>query len=208
MSNYFEFAVPGNDFGASASDLRNRNRAEPGGNRTIPVFFIEAVEDTAASAREGRPIYQEKEFVKILVAGDAKTEVIHKVTDHFRRLYRDQYERWKETQKQTTVGTPLEQWPGAGVGFIKTCKAMNVFSVESLAALGDAHLANLGMGARDMQARAKAWLAAAKDGAETERLATENSHLHDMIKNLQAQIKEMGERFAEMQAEAPARKGR
>jgi hypothetical protein len=206
MSDYFQFSVPGNDF-APKSAIHNMNRAEPGADRTIPVFYIDAVEDPVASASEGRPIYRDQEFVRILIAGDGKTEIIHKASDKLKQKYREQYQTWKATQQQTTIGTPLEQWPGASVSFIKTCKAMNVYSVEALASLGDAHLSNLGMGARDMQARARAWLAVAKDGAETERLAAENNRLQDQITNLQKQIQEMGARFSELQSDSP-RKGR
>lgn len=206
MSDYFEFAIPGNDF-TPQSAIRTMNRADPNGGRTIPVFYIDAVEDPIASAAEGRPIYRDQEFVKILIAGDGKTEIIHKATDKLKQKYREQYERWKATSQQTTTGTPLEQWPGASVSFIKTCKSMNVYSVEALASLGDGHLTNLGMGSRDMQARAKAWLAVAKDGAETERLAAENNRMQDQITALQSQIKDMGARFSELQSESP-RKGR
>jgi hypothetical protein len=202
-----EFSIPGADMLSPRTDVHTMNRAAAGDRKTFPTFFIEPVELPAESAAEGRPIYREVEMVKILIAGDSKTEVVRKVNDQMRREYRHEYAYWKQTQQQATSGTPLEQWPGASVSFIATCKRVNVFSVEALAGLGDGHLQSLGMDARTMQARAKAWLASAKDGAETERLAAENNKMASEIEALREQIKEMGARFAEMQSDSP-RKGR
>lgn len=201
----YSFSVPGAD--VAPASIHSMNRADANARRTFPTFYIEAVENKGLSAAEGRPVYQDVEFVRILIAGDSKTEVVHKVSDRIKQEYRAEYEYWKRTQQQAVTGTPLEQWPGASASFIKTCKHVNVFSVEALADLGDSHLANLGMGAREMAARAKAWLAAAKDNAVAERLASENSLLQDQITSLQQQIKDMGARFSELQSDSP-RKGR
>jgi hypothetical protein len=203
-----EFYIPGSDMPTARNEVHTMNRVAPGDRRTFPTFSIEPVELPSESAAQGRPIYRDVEMVSIRIAGDSKTEVVRKVSDHMRRNeYRAEYEYWKRTQQQAVTGTPLEQWPGASVSFIKTCKNVNVFSVEALAELGDSHLSNLGMDARTMQARAKAWLASAKDNAEAERLAAQNNALQDQIAMLQEQIKEMGARFSEIQNESP-RKGR
>jgi hypothetical protein len=202
-----EFSIPGTDVPSAYSSVHTMNRANAGDRRTFPTFFIEAVELPGESAAQGRPIYREIEYVKILIAGDSKTEVVRKVSDQIRRDYRAEYDHWKRTQQQAVTGTPLEQWPGASASFIKTCKHVNVFSVEALADLGDSHLSNLGMDARNMQSRARAWLASAKDNAEAERLAAQNNALQDQVAMLQEQIKDMGARFSEIQNESP-RKGR
>jgi hypothetical protein len=198
----YSFSIPGAEFSAPEQMTRNG-----GGRRTFPTFYVEAVEDRAESEKEGRPIFRDVERVKILIAGDQKTEVVKKVTDAVRQEFRQEYMHWKQTQQQSLVGTPIEQWPGASVSFVATCKVLNIFTVEALAQLDDNALQRLGMGSRDMQARAKAWLAAAKDSGETERLAAENNRLQDQINSLQTQIKEMGARFADLQSDSP-RKGR
>lgn len=200
--NMHSFSIPGAEY--SAPDQITRNS---GGRRTFPTFYVEAVESRAESEKEGRPIFKDVEYVKILIAGDQKTEVVKKVTDQVKNDYRQEYRQWKQTQQQSVVGTPIEQWPGASVSFVATCKVLNVFTVESLAQLDDGALQRLGMGARDMQARARAWLTAATDGAETARLAAENSRMAAELEMLKKQISDMGARFSELQPESP-RKGR
>lgn len=201
----YSFSIPGAD--SPLPSPLSMNRIDANARRTMPTFFVEAVELPAQSAAEGRPVFRDVEYVRILIPGDSKTEVIHKVSDKIRMEYRAEYEHWKRTQQQAVVGTPLEQWPGASASFIKTCKHFNVFSVESLAEMSDGLLGNLGMGAREMRERARAWLASAKDNAVAEKLAAENSQLQAQIDSLTQQIAAMGARFSEIQAEAP-RKGR
>jgi hypothetical protein len=203
VSKMHSFSIPGAEY--SAPDQITRNS---GGRRTFPTFYVEAVESRSESEKEGRPIFKDVEYVKILIAGDQKTEVVKKVSEQVKQDYRQEYLQWKATQQQSVVGTPIEQWPGASVSFVKTCKVLNVFTVEALAQLDDSALQRLGMGSRDMQARARAWLSAAKDGAETERLAAENNRLQDQIDSLQTQIKEMGARFSELQSDSSPRKSR
>lgn len=207
----YEFSVPGVDAPVNApvrSSAQASNRVDPRDRRTSATFFIEAVENPTASAEQGRPIYRDVEMARILIHGDAKTEVVRKVTEPVRNEYRFEYDHWKRTQQQAVVGTPLEQWPGAGQSFIKACKHINVFSVEQFAGLPDNALREVGPDARTYQARAKAWLAAAQDGAETERLAAENARLQDQITALQGQLKEIGTKFDQMQAAEGPRKGR
>jgi hypothetical protein len=68
------FSIPGADYSAPEQMTRNG-----GGRRTFPTFYVEAVENRAESEKEGRPIFRDVEYVKILIAGDQKTEVIKKV---------------------------------------------------------------------------------------------------------------------------------
>jgi hypothetical protein len=189
----YSFSIPGDD---RAHDQFTRNS---GGRTAFPTFYIEAVEDRPASEAEGRPIFKDVEYVRIMIAGDQKTEVVKKVTDAVRNQYGNEYRHWQATKQQSVTGTPIEQWPAAGASFVKTCKVLNVNTVEALADLPDAALQRIGMGSRDMQARARAFLLAAKDNAATEKLAAENNRLVDEIELLKRQIADMGARFAEMQ---------
>jgi hypothetical protein len=197
------FSIPGADF-APTQFTQNS-----GGRTAFPTFYVEAVENRSKSEAEGRPVFDEVEYVRIMIAGDQKTEIIKKVSDVVRNQYRNEYMHWKQTQQQAVSGTPIEQWPAASVSFVKTAKMLNITTVEALADLHDGALQRLGMGARDMQARARAFLLAAKDNAVTEKLAAENNRLTDEIDLLKKQIADMGAKFAEMHGEAGgARKGR
>jgi hypothetical protein len=196
----YNVSIPGADYAPQFS-------SNSGGRTAFPTFYVEAVENRSKSELEGRPVFDEVEYVRIMIAGDQKTEVVKKVTDAVRNQYRGEYQYWKQTQQQAVTGTPIEQWPAASVSFVKTAKVLNVNTVEQLADLGDAALQRLGMGARDMQARARAFLLAARDGAATEKLAAENNRMADEIELLKKQIAEMGAKFAELQTDSP-RKGR
>lgn len=171
-----------------------------------PQFFMKPSVDKKASKEAGRQIYRDVEFVKILVAGDAKTECEQKVTDDHRLRWPHHYEQFKRGLEQVVEGTPLEEWPQIGRSQAINLKVANILTVEHLAEVPDTALQSLGMGARDLRAKARAYIERAKDSAAADRQAAENQALKDQIALLQAQISEMQERFGDA-GDAPAKRG-
>lgn len=135
-------------------------------------FYMESVEDEEASLEKGRPIFLDKEYVKIIPVGDKNTVVCRPVDlkgngytppDNVR--WPIQYAAFKNQQMQPLDGTPLEQWPPLTKSQVLMMKAVNVHTVEQLCEVSDQNLANLGMGARDLRDKAKAFIESASKGA-------------------------------------------
>lgn len=168
-------------------------------------FYYDTAKNNIASDKEGRPIYDKILFVRIVASGQAKSEVIYEVEREFQdgsiRANKNIYNRFEEyiekfkskNEGGDLKGTPIEQWPAIDVRTAAELKAQNIFTVESLAELSDTGLQNIGMGGRALQAKAKAFLDAAKGGAEYEKLAADNQKLQDRIEILEKQIKELGQ---------------
>jgi len=142
------------------------------------------------SAEQGRPIYDELEYVRIIVPGDSKTTVDCPVTDEFRMRFEKQYDKFKKNLSQAVTGTPLEMWPQMTVGLCAELKGMNVQTVEQLANMSDG-IAQRIMGSHDLRRRAQAFLDAAKGEAENNKLTTELEKRDDQIKALQAQMEQL-----------------
>jgi hypothetical protein len=90
---------------------------QPQDNRIIIEFFVDAVQLGHRSEIEGRPVFEDREFVRILIAGDARTEVVKEVTAEVRAKYAQAYEHWQRTREPLHEGTPLgmaRASPGAG----------------------------------------------------------------------------------------------
>lgn len=152
-------------------------------------FFLEPVEQSFLSREEGRPVFKDVEHVRILIAGDAKSEVVQEVTDQHKARFPQAYAAFKNNLDQIeATGTPLKHWPAMTPATIKNFAAQNIHTVEQLAAVTDAALQTLGMGARDWRERAKAFLATAKDTAAAQKLASENEALRADVDALKAQI--------------------
>jgi len=154
----------------------------------IPQFKIVAVVDKKKSDEAGRPIYRDVEWVDIYIAGDKTTCHSTKVTDEHKHRWPQVYDAFKRGQEMATTGTPIEEWPILTVSQVAELKAINIFSVEDLASLSDTGLQKVGMGARALQAKAKAFIDSAKNGAETQKLASEMAKQAEEIAYLKSEI--------------------
>ena len=135
-------------------------------------FYVRAVENTFKSAQEGRPIFDEVEFVRIIIPGDTKTLIDTKVNAEHRTRFAEMYDRFKKGLTQSTSGTPLEVWPQMTVGQVAELKAMHISTVEQLADLPDA-LAQKIMGSHQLRQKAQAFLDAAAGDAKNSKMAAE-----------------------------------
>ena len=159
-------------------------------SKLYATFYVRPIMNNFQSAEQGRPIYDELEYVRIIVPGDSKTTVDCPVTDEFRMRFEKQYEKFKKNLSQAVTGTPLEMWPQMTVGLCAELKGMNVQTVEQLAEMSDG-IAQRIMGSHDLRRRAQAFLDAAKGEAENNKLTTELEKRDDQIKALQAQMEQL-----------------
>lgn len=170
-------------------------------------FEMRAVEDRAGSAEKGHPVYKDVAWAIVTAPGGTST-VIEKRAEDFLKAkantefgdhYRRTYQAWMEGQEPPIDGVPLAEWPGITPAQMKTCQAANIRSVEDLAAAPDDALRRIGIGARALQERAKAWLeTSASIGVTSEELAAlreENAslraaaaELRDAVQKLKAEI--------------------
>ena len=160
----------------------------------FPRFYTKAVENKGRSEEEGRPVFIEREWVEIRIAGDRGTVIDKKVTDEERERWPDIYQAFKRKQDQPIEGFPIEQWPVLSVARVAELKAMSILTVEALADLPDGRLKVLGMEGRELQNKAKAFLAAAKDSALEQKQAALIARLEAKVELLEGQIKELGEK--------------
>lgn len=154
-------------------------------------FYEDALEIPFKSEQEGRPVYEQREFVRIMVPGDSMNIIETPATNEHRAAYQRQYERFKKGQMDVIDGTPLVQWPVINKAQVKEAAYFEVHSVEQLAALSDSACSRMGMGYAELRTKARAWLAAAKDAAVVTRQAAENERLQAEIEALKEQIAQM-----------------
>jgi hypothetical protein len=157
-----------------------------------PIFFVEPVQDFIASEREGHAVYTKKERVRLHIAGDPLSAATHPVDAGMINRFRDQYEKWKRNESGEHInGVPLSKWPMATPVMIKELEFLNIFSVEDLAAVSDANVANFSDG-RAIREKAIAWLASAKDSAASMRYAAEAQRLRDEMVELRKLVTDSG----------------
>lgn len=166
-------------------------------NVLIPRFFIEPVPMPFRSAQEGRPIFEDQEFVEILIPG-AKSSPVRPVSDEDRRTWPREYEAFKRSESQEGLsGTPLKEWPAMNRSMVKEFNGVNIYTVEQLVAMPDSLLQNAGLGAREWQAKAKVFLDQAAGGAAASALAAELEAMRADNEGLKAQVTELIKRLDE-----------
>ncbi len=162
-----------------------------------PRIFVEwemrAVEDRAATEREGRIVYVDEEWGNIHKKGELGHIIPYRVRDLKRNSVlwphiSNSYEAWKAGQDAPIQGTPLKEWPLLTAAQLRNCAGMNVLSVEDLANLADGALRFIGGEAVALRQKARNWLNASNDAgkaaATLTRLEKENEDLKARLAEL------------------------
>jgi hypothetical protein len=159
----------------------------------FPRFHLEPRHNAHRSEKEGRAVYDDVEYVEITVAGDTRTVVDERVKPEHKERWPQAYKAFKEGRELAEDGTPLEAWPLLTPGQVMEFKALNIRTVDALAALDDGNLNKLGTGGRNIREKAKAFLEtaagfapASKALAEVEDLKAQMAVMSETIKALVA----------------------
>lgn len=163
-----------------AIDLSTR-----GDEALIVTFYERAVLNRARSEADGVARYDNREYVRILVPGQKLNVVDQPARDEHRKRFPRAYQAYREGREQRPEGTPIESWPYLTPAQVAELRALSILTVEQMAGLSDAGLQQIGMGARDLQTRAKAFLAGT---------SAENQQLRGELDALKAQLAELTEK--------------
>lgn len=173
-------------------------------------FETRAIQDPEASRREGRYIATDVDFVIIQPAG-SKDTIEKSVERWFKSMlkpeqmahakaYREMYDAWKAGRELPTHGTPVKTWQALKPAEIENLLHCNVRTVEDVAAMDEATLGRIGMGARALKQKAQAWLDAARDtgkvAAEVEALRASNEQLTKQNAELAAAVEQLSQQVS------------
>lgn len=136
-------------------------------------------------------VYDEVTLMIVTSPGLTKTEFVCEIhraypdgTERRNELHWDQYgdlfEQWQKGAAATVSGTPLEAWDGVRQSERAGLQRLHIRTVEQLANAPDTALDHIGMGARALREKARAFVAAGPAG-ELQRLREE---LEEMRKQL------------------------
>lgn len=171
------------------------------------TFHAEPVKNERRSAEEGRPIYDEVDYIRIAVPGDA-TNIIYQPLDevHLRRFGR-RYEAWRRNGREEVVsGTPLKAWPSITRAQVEELAHFNCRTVEQLAGMPD-NVSGKFPGIQALKRKAADYLEAARGNAPTTQLRAELEARDAEMAAMKAQLAEMQAALAASASEAPVRRG-
>lgn len=154
-------------------------------------FFTKAVMNPLTSTKNGRPMYDEVDYIEIRIPGSQLTCVKAPIDDfNYMDRFGDKYRQWKKDNKDVLSGTPIDSWPYllGKVGQIAELKAMNIHTVEQLAGLDDSWKMKI-MGGQELSKRAADWMQQTSGtDAQLASVAKENEDLKGQMKVMQDQM--------------------
>lgn len=178
-----------------AFDQQNGVRQEDEDKRLLVLFSIRPHQNKEKSLLEGRPIYDEREFVTIMVPGDKDTVIDRPATDMDKDRFSRQYAAFKNKNSQEAAsGTPLKAMTFLTAGQIKELEFFNCHTVEQLADLADNHAQRF-MGIQQLKRMAQDFLRAAKEQAPLTAMRAELDQKDQELSEAKAAINELAERL-------------
>ena len=80
-------------------------------DRAIAHFHLREVKNNYRSKQEGRPVYENREYIEIIVPGNTTERPCMPVRpDHIDR-FPEAYRKFQANLEQKAEGTPIEEWP-------------------------------------------------------------------------------------------------
>jgi hypothetical protein len=174
-------------------------------DRLMIKFELAPHPNAEKSAQAGHPVYDDREYITIIVPGD-KTTVIHRpVWEQDVQRFARQYAQFKQGLEQTVSGLPLKLWGGMTAGQAKEFEYFNVKTVEQLAEMADSNGQSI-HGFQALKQRAKDYVATTKEQAPLMQMRAEIEKKDSEVAALMNALKEQGDRIAQLERLVPKSK--
>ena len=181
-------------------------------SRLYVEFYSKPVQNEFKTQVEGRPIFEDMDFVKIHVPGDNTTVIDTYARDDHKARFPLHWAHFQNTHGENkTSGTPLSAWAILAASQVEELRALKFFTVESVATASDAQLQRIGMIAgmapSAFRDRAKRYLDASKDEGFANQVAEKAKQLEEENAKMKADMEEMREMIIQLAANQKAKPG-
>lgn len=192
-------------YGTAEFDVGDFASREAADKNVYVKFYIRPKENEAKSAEEGRPIFEDKEYVEIRTPGNTTNVVQRPVTDMDRKRFPAAYRAFKEGNAEQITGTPLVEAPWITRSQVEELSYVHIRTVEQLANVSDDVCTRM-PGLFKLKQRAQAMSEQAEKQAPFIRLQEENAELRNTLETVQRQLQEQAEIIATLKKPEPAAK--
>lgn len=174
-----EMAMGGGDTRFSADDT------------LLVKFYLHAKQNEGKSTEAGRPIFEELEYVQIMVPGSKSSIITRPATPMDKQRFSRHYAAFKaNTEAEHIEGTLLEHWGGVNKAQAEELRFYNIRTVEQLAKMPDNQTQNM-MGVVTLKNKAAEYLKIAEKTAAAEQIAElklANVRLQAQMAELMAEV--------------------
>jgi len=162
------------------------------GDETLKIKFYKRAERSPLQSEvQQRPVFQDMDFVVILVPGDDKTRIDTIVTAQHKRRFPVEWQRYKDLGEVSETGTPLEESGLLPASQIMEFKHFNITTVEALANMSDEVAGKFMGGAQSLRIKAKRYLDAAAGAAGIAQAQAELAIRDEKIEKLTKMVEKL-----------------
>lgn len=178
----------------------NRGQGDKADEKLLVQFSMYPHPDRDETAKQGRPVYKDMEYVMIMVPGD-KDSIIHRPAwEKDRQRFPRQYQAFQNKKSQESVaGTPLRMVGFLTLGQMKELEYFNCYTVEQLANISDAHAGRF-MGIQKLKQLANDYLTAAKETAPLTQIRSEIEKKNSELEAANVALADQGKRIQALEA--------
>lgn len=188
---------------ASYSDTQRAIEGRSADDRLLIKFEMFPHPNEVKSVEAGHPVYDDREYITIIVPGD-KNSVVHRpVWAQDKQRFSRQYAAFKANESQEVRGLPLKMWGGMTLGQAKEFEYFNVKTVEQLAETADGVQIH---GFQGLKQKARDYLAYTKEHQPLLQMRAELDKRDNDAATMAQQLKEQGERIDLLMAALPKAK--
>lgn len=102
--------------------------------------------------------------------------------------FKKKYEMWKAGNEAPLNGTSVKEWPVLSPSQVQNFLALNILTIEDVAAMTEEALARFGMGSRELRDKAREWT---KGKEVSDAAMKENGELKTRIADLEAKLEQL-----------------
>tara|TARA_R110000851_G_scaffold129651_1_gene262740 strand:+ start:22992 stop:23642 length:651 start_codon:yes stop_codon:yes gene_type:complete len=165
------------------NDFSNTNEAD---KALLVKFFHKNVQNKLESQKQGRPIFTEKIYIEIRIAGQRDAQACRPVTHADKQRFPAHFKAFEDRVEPPTEGMPLAEWPQITRTQADELAFLHVKTVEQLASVKDSNISNY-MGGYTLRDKAKKWL----ELNDANTVDHEKEEMRSEIAELKAAIKKL-----------------
>jgi hypothetical protein len=158
------------------------------------TFEQRAIEDRNATIKAGGLVMRDVDYVIVRQVGCKdtvekeaeawladidKAAMSNTYPGEWARHFREKYLAFKAGQAEPELGLSVRQWPSLSKAQAENCIAAGVRTVEDIAAMNEPTMQRVGMGARELKQKAKAYLESRDANKAAEQITALQAQLND-----------------------------
>lgn len=180
-------------------DGQFHGQAQYGSDSILNVWFYKhPVFNQSRSENEGRPCYDDRDFIHIQHPGETQQIMERPATQVDARRFPQQWAAYQQSMPQKIEGTLIDLLFPGKPSISEGLKASGVHTVEQLANISADGMNNLGMAAQEYVNMAKRFIDSAKDGKEFHAMKRALDESHSQIRVLQQQVQSLVAQIGKM----------